>query len=156
MGKSKGALEAVDAKALYEALENRVGMVELSPEDAVLTFGITREAYSGAGYHEGTEFYQGTLPLHEKSKFGPPAIGGPPFVSEFIVFPCQLDGDMVDAPEEYDDEDGEVAYCHPDPDFVWQELENTLGLALDELPEWTFDPDLRAKGLKIENCWVLS
>jgi hypothetical protein len=38
---------------------------------------------------------------------------------------------------------------------VWQEIENVLGLALDELPEWEFDTKLRAKGLKIENCWVL-
>jgi hypothetical protein len=99
MGKSKGALEAVDARALYEALENRAEMVELSLDKALLTFGISREAYSQVGFHEGTEFYQGTLPLHRKEDFGFSDIGAPPSVSRFIAFPCQLDGGMVDAPE---------------------------------------------------------
>jgi len=153
--KSEGKLTTVDASALCKALED-VGAENVSMAEGELSFWVSRYAMDSLGYHVGYEVYRGDLNLYSKENFQH-YIGAPSIAEPHFCIIEQLDGELVDAPDEYDvgdDEDSE-GYHHPDPEFVYDELKDWLGEAMSRLPEWSFNKGLREEGYPIEECWEL-
>jgi hypothetical protein len=146
------AIKAVDLLALKEALEGKgIGAItaignnsaegeeqdhaKLKGPIAYLYFEISREAIDDVGYIVGTEWISGVVTLLNRQDLNIHDSDLPPAsICRWVALPASLEVLHMGYPEESD------TYYPPDDDMVWQELNSTLQAAIEELPEWDFDP----------------
>ena len=174
-------IQAIDAEALAITLEteSNIDKVELNyfkndidSDCCNLKIYYSRYAMDGNGSHVGYENIIFKLTGYKKSDFNLPGI--PYIISEFIVFPDQIEIVARDLPKEeiptfashkfdcinykiHNPDDWEDCDCldcfngyyPPDDDFFYEEINYIINDAIEHLPEAIFDDNGK------DQIWIL-